>query len=34
MKRELFKILANKVANQDSLPVLIDIITESNVFCE
>ena len=34
MKRELFKILANKVANQESLPVLIDIITESNVFCE
>ena len=34
MKRELFKILANKVANQDSLPVLIDVITESNVFCE
>ena len=34
MKKELFKILANKVASQDSLPVLIDIITESNVFCE
>ena len=34
MKKELFKILANKVANQESLPVLIDIITESNVFCE
>ena len=34
MKKELFKILANKVANQDSLPVLIDVITESNVFCE
>ena len=34
MKKELFKILANKVANQESLPVLIDVITESNVFCE
>ena len=34
MKRELFKILANKVANQDSLSVLIDVVTESNVFCE
>lgn len=34
MKKELFKVLANKVASQDSLPVLIDIITESNVFCE
>ena len=34
MKKELFKVLANKVANQDSLPVLIDIITEPNVFCE
>ena len=34
MKKELFKILANKVANQESLPVLIDIITESSVFCE
>ena len=34
MKKELFKILASKVANQDSLGVLIDIITESNVFCE
>ena len=34
MKRELFKVLANKVANQDSLSVLIDIITEPNVFCE
>ena len=34
MKRELFKILANKIANQDSLPVLIDVVTESNVFCE
>ena len=34
MKKELFKVLANKVANQDSLPVLIDVITESNVFCE
>ena len=34
MKKELFKILANKVANQDSLPVLIDVITESNVFCD
>ena len=34
MKKELFKILANKVANQESLPVLIEVITESNVFCE
>jgi hypothetical protein len=34
MKKELFKILANKVANQDSLPALIDVITESDVFCE
>ena len=34
MKKELFKILANKVANQDSLSVLIDVVTESNVFCE
>ena len=34
MKKELFKVLANKVVNQDSLPVLIDVITESNVFCE
>lgn len=34
MKKELFKILANKVANQDSLAVLIDVVTESNVFCE
>lgn len=34
MKKELFKVLANKVASQDSLPVLIDIITESSVFCE
>lgn len=34
MKKELFKILANKVTNQESLPVLIEVITESNVFCE
>lgn len=34
MKRELFKILANRIANQDSLAVLIDVVTESNVFCE
>ena len=34
MKKELFKVLANKVASQESLSVLIDIITESNVFCE
>ena len=34
MKKELFKILANKVANQDSLPALIDVITESDVFYE
>lgn len=33
-EKELFKILANKVANQESLPVLIEVITESNVFCE
>ena len=34
MKKELFKVLANKVASQNSLEVLIDIITESSVFCE
>ena len=34
MKKELFKILASKVVNQDSLGVLVDVITESNVFCE
>ena len=34
MKKELFKILASKVANQDSLGVLIDVITESNTFCD
>ena len=34
MKKELFKILANKVASQNSLEVLVDIITESNVFCD
>ena len=32
MKKELFKVLANKVANQNSLEVLVDVITESNVF--
>lgn len=34
MKKELFKVLANKVVNQDSLGVLVDVITESNVFCD
>ena len=34
MKKELFKVLANKVASQNSLEMLIDIITESNVFCD
>ena len=34
MKKELFKILANKVANQDNLSVLTDAIAESDVFCE
>ena len=34
MKKELFKVLANKVASQNSLEVLIDVVTESNVFCE
>ena len=34
MKKELFKVLASKVANQDSLGVLIDVITESNTFCD
>ena len=34
MKKELFKILANKVANQDNLKVLVDVITESDVFCD
>ena len=34
MKKELFKILASKVANQDSLGLLIDVITESNTFCD
>ena len=34
MKKELFKILANKVANQESLEMLIDVITESNTFCD
>ena len=34
MKKELFKVLANKVVNQDNLKVLIDVITESDVFCE
>lgn len=34
MKKELFKVLANKVANQDSLGILIDVVTESNVFCD
>lgn len=34
MKKELFKVLASKVVNQDSLGVLIDVITESNTFCD
>lgn len=34
MKKELFKVLANKVVNQDNLKVLVDVITESDVFCE
>ena len=34
MKKELFKVLANKVANQNSLEVLVDVITESNTFCD
>ena len=34
MKKELFKVLANKVVNQDNLKVLVDVITESNVFCD
>ena len=34
MKKELFKIFANKVVNQDNLKVLVDDITESNVFCD
>ena len=34
MKKELFKVLANKVASQNSLEMLIDIITESNTFCD
>ena len=34
MKKELFKVLANKVVNQDNLKVLIDVIIESDVFCE
>ena len=34
MKKELFKVLANKVVNQDNLKVLIDVITESDVFCD
>ena len=34
MKKELFKVLANKVANQNSLEMLVDVITESNVFCD
>ena len=34
MKKELFKVLANKVASQNSLEMLIDVITESNVFCD
>ena len=34
MKKELFKVLANKVASQNSLEMLIDVITESNTFCD
>lgn len=34
MKKELFRVLANKVVNQDNLKVLVDVITESDVFCE
>ena len=34
MKKELFKVLANKVASQNSLEILIDVITESNTFCD
>lgn len=34
MKKELFKILASKIANQDNLGILIDVVTESNVFCD
>lgn len=34
MKKELFKVLANRVVNQDSLGILIDVVTESNVFCD
>ena len=34
MKKELFKVLANKVVNQDNLKVLVDVITESDVFCD
>ena len=34
MKKELFKILASKLDNQDSLGVLSDVITESNTFCD
>lgn len=34
MKKELFKVFANKVVNQDNLKVLVDVITESNVFCD
>lgn len=34
MKKELFKVLASKVASQNSLEMLIDVITESNTFCD
>ena len=34
MKKELFKALAGRIANQNSLEILTDAIVESNVFCE
>ena len=34
MKKELFKALANKIASQNSLEILTDAITESNIFSE
>lgn len=32
MNKELFKSLANKVASQDSVNVLIDVVSESDAF--